>query len=70
MKSSTKSSIRKLLVTLLLTGSAGFFGWLFWTELNRTVENVGGVVVGEVVEVRGQAQRRYDRQSRWGNAQR
>jgi hypothetical protein len=66
MKSSTKSSIRKLLVTLLLTGSAGFFGWLFWTELNRTVENVGGVVVGEVVEVRGQAQRRYDRQSRWG----
>ncbi|MDF1566456.1 MAG: hypothetical protein P1P77_00395 [Spirochaetaceae bacterium] len=66
MKSSTKSSIRKLLVTLLLTGSAGFFGWLFYSELNKTVENVGGVVVGEVVEVRGQAQRRFDRQSRWG----
>lgn len=66
MKSSTKSSIRNLLVTLILTGSAGFFGWLFFSELNRTIENVGGVVVGEVVEVRGQAQRRYDRQSRWG----
>lgn len=67
MKSSTKSSIRNLLVTLVLTSSAVFFGWLFWTELNRTVDNVDGKVVGEVVEIRGQAQRRYDKQSRWGS---
>lgn len=67
MKSSTKSSIRNILITLLLISSAAFFGRLFWNELNRTVENVGGVIVGEVVEVRGQAQRRYVRQSRWGS---
>lgn len=67
MKSSTKSSIRNFLVTLCLLSSAAFFGWLFWSELNRTVDNVGGVLVGEVVEVRGQAQRRYVRQSRWGS---
>ena len=67
MKSSTKSSIRNILVTLILVSSSAFFGWMFWSELNRTVENIGGIVVGEVVEVRGQAQRRYVRQSRWGS---
>lgn len=67
MKSSTKSSIRNILVTLILVSSSAFFGWMFWSELNRTVENIGGIVVGKVVEVRGQAQRRYVRQSRWGS---
>ncbi len=67
MKSSTKSSIRNILVSVLLLSSSAFFGWVFWSELNRTVENVGGVVVGEIVEIRGQAQRRYNQQSRWGS---
>ncbi len=67
MKSNTKSSIRNLLVSVLLLCSSVFFGWLFWSELNRTVDNIGGVVVGEVVEIRGQAQRRYSQQNRWGN---
>jgi len=67
MKSNTKSSIRNILITVVLLGSSAFFGWLFWSELNRTAENVGGEVVGEIVEIRGQAQRRYDRQSRWGS---
>ncbi len=67
MKSNTKSSIRNILVTSILVCSAAFFGRLFWNELNRTVENVGGTVVGEVMEIRGQAQRRYNQQSRWGN---
>jgi len=59
--------LRNLLVSAALIGTAGFFGWRFYTELTRNVENVGGVVVGEIVEVRGSAQRRYDNQSRWGN---
>ncbi len=67
MKSSTRDKTRNILVSILLVSSAVFFGRLFWNEINRTVENIGGVVVGEIVEVRGQAQRRYDRQSRWGS---
>ena len=35
MKSSTKSSIRNILVSVLLLSSSAFFGWVFWSELNR-----------------------------------
>ena len=67
MKSSTKSSIRNILVSVLFVGISVFFARLFYLELTKTVENTGGVVVGEVLEIRGQVQRRYDRQSRWGS---
>jgi len=60
-----KFSIRNTLVTILLLSSAALFGWLFQRELNRTTEFVDGIAVGEVIEVRGQVQRRFNRQSKW-----
>ena len=67
MKSSTKSSIRNILVSLVLVGISAFFARQFYLELTQSVENVDGVVVGEVLEIRGQVQRRYEDQSRWGS---
>ncbi|VDA99261.1 hypothetical protein S1OALGB6SA_324, partial [Olavius algarvensis spirochete endosymbiont] len=60
-----KFSIRNTLVTILLLSSAALFGWLFQRELNRTTEFVDGIAVGEIIEVRGQVQRRFNRQSKW-----
>jgi len=60
-----KSSIRNAIVSIFLLSSALFFGWLFRNELNKTAEFVDGIVVGEIVEIRGQVQRRFNRQSKW-----
>ena len=67
MKRNSKSSIRNILVSLLLLGSAAFFFRLFLAELNRAAENIGGAAVGEIVEIRGQAQRRYNRSDQWSS---
>lgn len=60
-----KSSIRNIIVSIFLLSSALFFGWLFQNELNKTAEFVDGIAVGEIVEIRGQVQRRFNRQSKW-----
>ena len=65
----TKSSIRRRLlsfaVVLVLGGAAGYTGWLFWSELNRAAENVGGITVGKVASVRGQTQRKFANRAVW-----
>ena len=60
-----KSSIRNAFVTILLLSSATYFGWLFRNEFNRTAEFVDGIAVGEIIEIQGQVQRRFNRQSKW-----
>lgn len=66
MKRNSTLLIRNIFVSLILLGSAAFFFRLFLRELNRAAENIGGVAVGEIVEIRGQAQRRYNRSDQWG----
>ena len=65
MKLSTKFLVRNLLVSSIFLGLATFFGILFWNELHRTINDVGGEIIGEVVEIRGQAQRRFSEQNQW-----
>ncbi|PIE05176.1 MAG: hypothetical protein CSA76_00425, partial [Spirochaetales bacterium] len=67
MKPNTKSSIRSLFAAVFLLGSAAFFGYLFWNELNRTTDKTEGNAVGEIVEIRGQTQRRSIEQPYWNS---
>jgi len=65
MAQKSKSFLVNISVTLLLLCSAGFFGWKFLSELTREVENIGGIRVGAVAVVQGQAERRFQQQTRW-----
>ena len=67
MKSSTKFLLRNIFVSLFFLSSSAVFGVLFWNELNRTVDNIGGKVVGEVVGIRGNVQRRFNQHSQWSS---
>lgn len=64
---STKSLLSSIAVSAVLIAGAAFFGWKFYTELNSEISNTGGVQVGSVAVVQGNAERRYDRQTRWGS---
>lgn len=57
----------KIVVIVLLLISAGFFGWLFLREFNQTVDDLNVSIVGEMVEISGQVQRRQQSQSFWHN---
>ncbi len=65
MKLSTSSLVRNILVSFIFSGMAVFFGVLFWNELNNAVNHTDGVLIGEIVELTGQAQRRVSKQNQW-----
>ena len=66
-KQNTNLLIRNVIVSLGLLLFSCIFFWLFWSELYSSVQNTEGEVVGEIVAIRGQAQRRYVSQAQWGS---
>jgi len=65
MTKKDKSFLSNVSIILLFLCSAGFFGWKFLSELTRELENIGGISVGTVAIVQGQAERRFQKQTRW-----
>lgn len=69
MKFSKNDAFPKLdlLVTLVFLFLALLFGWFFYRELSRSVDDTEGIPIGRVTDVLGLSQRRPGRQAHWVN---